>query len=52
MDWDDWARRTERALDFCQDGSWRDLFAPGAEFGDPHTPSTTDLKSIQRGERS
>jgi SnoaL-like domain len=49
VDWDDWARRTERALDFQQDGSWRDLFAPGAEFGDPHTPSTTDLKSVQRG---
>ena len=49
MDWDDWARRTERALDFAQDGRWRDLFAEGAEFGDPHTPSTTDLRSVQRG---
>jgi hypothetical protein len=49
MDWDGWARRTERALDFRQEGSWRDLFADGAEFGDPHTPSTTDLRAVQRG---
>ena len=35
MDWDAWARRAESALDFEQPGRWRDLFADGAEFGDP-----------------
>jgi hypothetical protein len=49
MDWDDWARRAEAALDFRRQGRWRDLFAEGAEFGDPNTPSTTDLKSVQSG---
>ncbi len=49
MDWDAWARRTEEALDFTTTGRWRDLFAPDAVFGDPHTPSTTDLRSVQRG---
>jgi len=49
MDWDAWARRTEQALAFEAEGSWRDLFAPGAVFGDPHTPSTTDLRAVQRG---
>ena len=49
MDWDAWARRAEQALAFEQPGSWRDLFAPGATFGDPATPSTTDLRSVQRG---
>ena len=49
MDWNDWARRAERALAFEEDGSWRDLFAAGATFGDPHTPETTDLKAVQRG---
>ncbi len=47
-DWDAWARRTEAALDFEQPGRWRDLFADGAVFGDPNTPSTTDLRGIQR----
>ena len=49
MDWDEWARRAERALAFEEDGSWRDLFAPGATFGDPNTPSTQDLRAVQRG---
>jgi SnoaL-like domain len=49
MDWDAWARRTEAALDFTQGARWRDLFAPDAVFGDPNTPSTTDLRSVQRG---
>ena len=48
MDWDAWARRAERALAFGVEGSWRDLFADGATFGDPATPSTTDLRSVQR----
>ena len=49
MDWDEWARRAEAALDFRREGRWRDLFAEGAEFGDPNTPSTTDLRDVQRG---
>ena len=49
MDWDAWARRAEQALDFTSAGRWRDLFAADAVFGDPHTPSTTDLRSVQRG---
>ena len=49
MDWDAWARRTEQALDFTQGARWRDLFAPDAVFGDPNTPSTTDLRAVQRG---
>ncbi len=49
MNWDEWARRAERALDFSDESRWRDLFAPDATFGDPNTPSTTDLRSIQRG---
>jgi len=46
MDWEAWARRAERALDVAQRGDWKGLFAPGATFGDPHTPSTRDLRSI------
>ena len=49
MDWDDWARRAEKALAFEDEGSWRDLFADGATFGDPATPETSDLRSVQRG---
>ena len=49
MDWDAWARQAERALSFTEGGSWRDLFAPDATFGDPATPATTDLRSVQRG---
>ena len=48
MDWQAWARRAEQALAFESEGSWRDLFAPGAVFGDPNTPATTDLRSVQR----
>ena len=46
MDWEAWARRAERALDVAQRGNWKGLFAPDATFGDPHTPSTKDLKRI------
>jgi SnoaL-like domain len=49
MNWDEWARQAEAALDFRREGRWRDLFAEGAEFGDPNTPSTTDIKSVQSG---
>ena len=48
MNWEAWARRAEQALAFESEGSWRDLFAPGAVFGDPNTPATTDLRSVQR----
>jgi hypothetical protein len=50
-DWDEWARRVERALDVAGRGDWQGLFAPGAQFGDPHTPSTTDLRSVARHTR-
>ena len=46
MDWEAWARRAERELDVAQRGNWKGLFAPDATFGDPHTPSTKDLKRI------
>ena len=46
MDWEAWARRAERELDVAQRGNWKALFAPDATFGDPHTPSTKDLKRI------
>ncbi|MFQ5515434.1 MAG: nuclear transport factor 2 family protein [Myxococcota bacterium] len=52
MDWEAWARKAERALSMLDRGSWQALFAPGARFGDPHTPSTTDLRSISRQTRS
>jgi len=48
MDWEAWARRTEQALDVAGRGDWQGLFAAGATFGDPHTPSTTDLGSVAR----
>jgi hypothetical protein len=48
-EWEAWARRAEEALDFGQAARWRDLFAPDATFGDPNTPSTTDLRDVQRG---
>ncbi len=51
MDWEAWARRAEQALDVAARGDWRGLFAPGAQFGDPHTPSTTDLRAVSRGTR-
>jgi hypothetical protein len=52
MDWEAWARRAERALDVANRGDWQGLFAPGATFGDPHTPRTKDLRSISRQTRS
>lgn len=48
MDWDAWAKKAERALDFNQEGKWRDLFAKDATFSDPNTPHTNDLRSVQR----
>jgi len=48
MDWDEWAREAEAALDFGGSGRWRDLFAPGASFSDPATTTpTSDLHHIQ-----
>lgn len=52
MDWDAWARRAEAALDVAGRGDWQGLFAPGAVFGDPQTPSTTDLRSISKQTRN
>jgi hypothetical protein len=49
VNWDEWARRAEQALDFGQPVRWRDLFAPDATFGDPNTPATTDLRAVQGG---
>ena len=49
MDWDGWARRAEQALAFEGEGSWRELFAADATFGDPATPDTSDLRAVQRG---
>lgn len=51
MNWDDWARKTERALDMEEGGDWKGLFAADATFGDPHTPSTKDLRSVARHTR-
>ena len=51
MDWQAWARKAEQALDVAGRGDWRGLFAPEATFGDPHTKSTRDLKSISRQTR-
>ncbi len=52
MDWEAWARRAERALDVANRGDWKGLFAPDGIFGDPKTPSTTDLQSIGRQTRT
>jgi hypothetical protein len=51
MDWEGWARTAEAALDVQREESWRALFADGAEFGDPQTPSTTDLDHVSSGTR-
>jgi hypothetical protein len=52
VDWQRWAEQVERALDVAGRGDWRGLFAPGATFSDPATPSpTTDLRSISRATR-
>ncbi|GIW42396.1 MAG: hypothetical protein KatS3mg076_2973 [Candidatus Binatia bacterium] len=51
MDWESWARRVEKALDMGQKGGWLELFAPGATFGDPQTPSTRDLRGVARHTR-
>jgi hypothetical protein len=52
MDWEAWARRAERALDVANRGDWQGLFAPEATFGDPHTPSTRDLRRVARHTRA
>jgi hypothetical protein len=49
MDWEAWARRAESAIDVAARGDWRGLFAPGATFADPATPTTPDLRSVSRG---
>jgi hypothetical protein len=51
-DWDEWARRAERAIDVAHRGDWAGLFAPGARFGDPHTPDTGDLRGVARETRT
>jgi hypothetical protein len=48
MDWEGWARRAEQAIDVANRGDWAGLFAPGARFGDPHTPDTDDLRGVSR----
>ena len=49
MDWEEWARRVEQAIDVAGRGDWRGLFAPGATFADPHTTTPTeDLRSISK----
>src|SRR5581483_3147017 len=52
IDWDDWARRAEKALDMETGGNWRGMFAAGATFADPNTTTaTSDLQSISRDTR-
>jgi hypothetical protein len=50
-DWEEWARRAERAIDVAGRGDWKGLFAPGARFSDPNTPDTDDLRRISRETR-
>ena len=52
MDWNAWARQAERALDVAGRGDWAELFAPDAVFGDPHTPSTHDLRRVAKHTRT
>ena len=52
MNWEAWARRVERALDVAGRGDWQKLFAPGAVFSDPNTPSTGDVRAIARDTRA
>ena len=53
MDWEAWARKTERALDMAGRGDWKGLFAAEATFADPATTTPThDLRSISRGTRA
>lgn len=54
-DWDDWARRVERALDVAHrsDTDFQALFAPGAVFVDPtQTKTTADLPDVSRATQS
>jgi hypothetical protein len=48
VDWEEWARRAERAIDVATRGDWRGLFAPGASFADPNTSQTEDLRTVAR----
>ena len=52
MDWQAWARKAERAIDVAAGGDWKGLFAPGATFSDPNTPSTDDMRQISRDTRT
>ena len=52
MDWEAWARKAERAIDVAAGGDWKGLFAPGATFSDPNTPSTDDMRQISRDTRA
>jgi len=52
MDWEAWARKAEKAIDVAGRGDWKGLFAPGATFSDPNTPSTTDMRQISRDTKS
>lgn|GEM_PF-854391 len=47
VDWESWARQTEKALSVGGGESFRALFAEGATFSDPATTTpTTDLATI------
>src|SRR2546427_366914 len=47
MDWEAWARKTERALDVSGRGDWKGLFAEGGTFADPATTEpTTALRNV------
>jgi hypothetical protein len=52
MDWQAWARKAEAAIDVAAGGDWKGLFAPGASFSDPNTPSTNDMRQIARDTRA
>ena len=51
LDWDEWARRVERALDVKNraDTDFQDLFAPDATFIDPtQVAKTPELPEVSR----
>ena len=59
MDWEDWARSAEEAIDMRgasrrseEDSAtrikWRNLFAPEATFADPNTAATEDIRTVAR----
>jgi hypothetical protein len=52
VDWDQWARRAEKALTVGGGADWKQLFANGALFSDPATTTPTgDLAAISRDTR-